>query len=110
MIKSREGGLLLWFYPLVPASLLGPNNSTHIQMGGGVQSGPGPGVPVCLYIVRTWPESTSPELAGGARRLTSELAAPARRLSAPARAAQPRVGAAERRAHLRRRTVPPELS
>lgn len=75
----------------IPCSLqpLGAQYSTNIQIGAGVLSGRVLCVPaVCLYIVKTWQESTSQEPAGGARPRTSERGCVGARARCP-RPAQP---------------------
>lgn len=92
MIKSRGGGLLVVVF--IPYSLqpLGAQYSTNIQIGGGVLSCRVSCGPVCMYIVKTWPESTSQ---GACRRgWAANVQAGLRPRSGsvtPNRAAQPRV-------------------
>lgn len=93
---------------------LAAQDSTNTPTGAGVPSGRVPYVPAaCLYIVKPARNTSSGACRRGSPRaaeLRCAASAPVPR--APARAAQPplRLGPAERHAHLRRRTVPSELS
>lgn len=113
MIKSKERGFTAVVLFLTHCSLLGPNIQQYSRWSWSSERRV-PGVPaVCLYIAKTWQESTSRQPAGGARPQTPELGRVGDRAARPAPPPARRslgLGPAERRAHLRRRTVPPELS
>lgn len=97
------------FYSLFTAASWGPivhrcsNEGWSSERPGTACSGG-----VCLHIVKTWQESGSQDPAGGAQQPPSQLGSVGARARHP-RPAQPRARPAERRALLRRRTVPPEL-
>lgn len=73
MIKSKERGFTAVVLFLTHCSLLGPNIQQYSRWSWSSERRV-PGVPaVCLYIAKTWQESTSRQPAGGARPQTPEL-------------------------------------